>query len=155
MMTIKPYTIPNYMGYGEITVPAGTPVTHQTACGVDENYHFVNDYEWIKENYPNVARILKHDVYYHGINIPKEYVVKHYLHKKTPMSTSIYRVYYIEYPQRIVHRLESWNWDFENWNGWISDRQKIRNLITKGIKVKPISESTVTRLINHENALII
>lgn len=64
----------NFMSYGQITVPKGTALTHETANGIDKNYHFVNSYGWIKSNYPDIASILKHDVYYYGIDIPKEFV---------------------------------------------------------------------------------
>lgn len=73
MKTSKDYTV-NFMNYGEITVPKGTIVTHQTAMGEDKNYHFVDSYQWIKDNYPTIAGILKHDGYYHGIDVPKEFV---------------------------------------------------------------------------------
>lgn len=71
--TKQDVTVP-FMDYGLITIPKGTKVTSQTACGYDENYNFVDSYAWIKENYPNISGILKHDVYYHGINIPKEFI---------------------------------------------------------------------------------
>ena len=73
MKTTKEYTT-EFMHYGLITVPAGTEVTHQTACGIDENYHFVNSFGWVKTNYPNIANILMHDLTYHGIDVPKEYI---------------------------------------------------------------------------------
>lgn len=66
----------NFMNYGPITVPAGTLTTHQTACGIDENYNFVDSYGWIDKNYSEIAAILKHDAIYHGINIPSEYIIK-------------------------------------------------------------------------------
>lgn len=74
MKTNKDYTIKNYRGYGEITVPAGTIVTNQTAMGLDENYHFVNDFGWIDKNYPKIARVLKHEATYYGIDIPIEFI---------------------------------------------------------------------------------
>lgn len=73
MKTSKPYTF-NYRGYGPITVPAGTKVTHQTALGPDPNYHFVDDLSWIERDYPTISGILRHDATYYGINVPKEYV---------------------------------------------------------------------------------
>lgn len=63
-----------FRDYGEITIPKGTALTHETALGHDKNYHFVNEYGWIKTNYPDFANIMKHDVYYYGIDIPKEFV---------------------------------------------------------------------------------
>ena len=73
MYTNKDYTV-SFMNYGEITVPKGTKLTHQTACGIDKNYHFVSEYGWIDKNYPEFANILKWDVSHYGINIPKEFV---------------------------------------------------------------------------------
>ena len=70
---IKDYTV-NFKDYGTITVPKGTKTTNQTACGIDENYNFVNEYDWIDTNYKSVASILKHDVIYYGINVPKEFL---------------------------------------------------------------------------------
>ena len=57
-------------------VPEGTRVSHQTACGIDPNYHFVCEFDWIFKNYPMIAYMLKHDVKHYGINVPKEYVTK-------------------------------------------------------------------------------
>lgn len=73
MKTNKDYTV-EFMNYGEITVPKGTLLTNMTAMGIDTNYHFVNDFKWITEKYPEISSILKHDLTYHGINVPKEYV---------------------------------------------------------------------------------
>lgn len=60
--------------FGEITVPKGTRLTHMTALGIDKNYHFVYEMSWIDRDYPSVSSILKHDVTYYGINVPKEFV---------------------------------------------------------------------------------
>jgi hypothetical protein len=73
MQTSKDYTA-NFMDYGVITVPKGTRLTHQTACGVDKNYHFVNEFGWVKTNYPTIDRILLHDLTYYGLNVPIEFV---------------------------------------------------------------------------------
>lgn len=73
MFTNQDYTT-SFKHYGQITVPKGTRVTHETACGIDENYHFVSDLSWVKKNYPTIANILTHDLYYHGIDVPKEFV---------------------------------------------------------------------------------
>jgi hypothetical protein len=73
MQTSKDYTA-NFRDYGVITVPKGTRLTHQTACGIDKNYHFVCDYNWIKVNYPTIERVLLHDVMYNGIDVPIEFV---------------------------------------------------------------------------------
>ena len=73
MKTKKDFTV-NFMIYGQITVPAGTETTHKTACGIDLNYNFVDEYGWIKKYYPEISSILLHDVKYYGINVPKEYL---------------------------------------------------------------------------------
>lgn len=77
MKTNKDYTL-NYtvanISYGEITVPKGTSLTHQTASGIDKNHHFVNEYGWIEKNYADIASLLIHDVKHYGIDVPKEYV---------------------------------------------------------------------------------
>jgi len=74
MRTSKDYTIADFRGYGEVTVPKGTRVTHMTAMGNDPKYHFVDEYDWIKANYPTIAATLKHDVSYYGINVPIEFI---------------------------------------------------------------------------------
>lgn len=51
----------------KVCVPKGTKLTHQTATGIDKNYHFVNEYSWAEKYY-------HHDLKYHGINVPKEFV---------------------------------------------------------------------------------
>ena len=71
MRTSRDYTV-NFRDYGTITVPAGTKVSHQTACGIDPNYHFVDEFGWIFKNYPSIAYMLKYDVVHYGINVPKE-----------------------------------------------------------------------------------
>lgn len=75
MKTSKDYTIADYRGYGEITVPAGTLLTHQTASGIDTKYHFVADMAWITKNYPMLHPMqLLHDADSYGIDVPVEYV---------------------------------------------------------------------------------
>ena len=80
MRTNEDYIVENYkpvsgeIGYGMIIVPKGTRVTHQTACGVDKNYHFVDELGWIDEKYPEISHSLKHDMVYHSINVPKEFI---------------------------------------------------------------------------------
>jgi len=60
----------NFKGY-DITIPAGTRVTHNTALGPDPNYHFIDDLSFInKKEMP----LLWHDANYYGINVPKELV---------------------------------------------------------------------------------
>lgn len=64
-----------------ITVPKGTRTTHVTACGVDENYNFVDEFSWIpKIELPGgrlvIDQMMLHDATYYGIDIPKEYVTE-------------------------------------------------------------------------------
>jgi hypothetical protein len=62
------------------TVPAGTSVTNQTACGIDSTgtYWFVNQFGWIPkikmgdQEITNVMAV--HDFSHYGINIPEEYL---------------------------------------------------------------------------------
>ena len=75
MVTKKKYSV-EFMNYGIITVPKGTKVTNQTACGIDANYHFVSCFKWVDDNYKNIANILKHDLTYSGLNIPKNFINK-------------------------------------------------------------------------------
>tara|TARA_R110000772_G_C13310310_1_gene440337 strand:- start:13403 stop:13879 length:477 start_codon:yes stop_codon:yes gene_type:complete len=64
----------SFGGYGKIIIPKGTRLTHQTALGLDKNYHFVDDLSWIKKDYPQFANILLHDFRYHNYNVKKEFV---------------------------------------------------------------------------------
>jgi len=80
-MTLKKdFIINNYKpvsgeeGYGKIIIPKGVKITHMTAMGIDENYHFIDDLSWIEKKYSKIASILSHDMYYHNFNIPKEFV---------------------------------------------------------------------------------
>ena len=57
-----------FKGYEGIVIPKGTPTTHQTACGIDENYNFINEFSWIPAKYP----LLKHDATFYGANIPAD-----------------------------------------------------------------------------------
>jgi hypothetical protein len=60
-----------FKGYN-IEIPKGTRITHQTAMGIDTNYHFVSNLSWI----PLVNGVkqfgLIHDATYYGININKK-----------------------------------------------------------------------------------
>ncbi|MFT6125862.1 MAG: hypothetical protein ACJAVA_000304 [Flavobacteriaceae bacterium] len=61
--------------YGILTIPKGTKLTHQTAMGIDKDYHFVNEFNWIKPHdsgTPQYGLIM--DAKNYGINVPKEYV---------------------------------------------------------------------------------
>lgn len=73
MKTIKDYTT-KFKDFGIVTVPKGTKVTNNTAMGHDINYHFVNSFDWVDQNYKSVANILKMDLQSYGLNVPKEYV---------------------------------------------------------------------------------
>jgi len=73
MVTSQDVTI-NFRGYGDIVIPKGTRLTNQTACGIDKSIHFVNEYGWIKTNYPELRYLLLHDAVHYGIDIPKEFV---------------------------------------------------------------------------------
>lgn len=77
MVTNRDYTFEYVVAgnsYGQITVPKGTRLSHNTALGPDPNYHFVAEFGWIVANYPNIMHMLKWDVEHYGINVPKEYV---------------------------------------------------------------------------------
>ena len=61
--------------YGTLTIPKGTSLTHNTAMGFDENYHFVNDFSWVEKHKDGTVQYgLLHDLQHYGINVPKEYV---------------------------------------------------------------------------------
>lgn len=61
----------------EVIIPKGTPTTHKTACGIDTNYNFVNDFSWYKPELTGFARKMAlHDFVHYGINIPKEFVAE-------------------------------------------------------------------------------
>jgi len=79
MKTTEDYYV-NMYGY-DLLVPKGTTTSHMTACGIDENYNFVKNTTDIKYKndegeYVNVGRLdgPYHDLYYRGINIPKDKV---------------------------------------------------------------------------------
>lgn len=63
-----------FKDYGEIVIPKGTKLTNMTATGKDENYHFVDEFQWMKKKYASISNILIHDAKHYGINIPKEFV---------------------------------------------------------------------------------
>ena len=75
MRTNADYTT-TFKDYGEITVPKGTRVTHQTTVGVDEKYHFIDEFGWVERDYPEISRVLKHDLMYYGLNVPKKFISK-------------------------------------------------------------------------------
>ena len=60
-----------------IEIPAGTPVSHETATGPDKNYHFVNKFDWYKPELKGFARQMAiHDMAHRGINIPVQLIDK-------------------------------------------------------------------------------
>jgi len=70
--TIKPYTEEAY-GY-TITVPVGSVVSNQTACGPSDEYRFWQDFHKVAEELTGFrTSILSHDLNYRGINVPAEY----------------------------------------------------------------------------------
>lgn len=73
MRTKQDVTI-KFRDYGEITIPKGTKTTNQTACGINNKYNFVNEFDWIKTKYPKIDRFLRHDAIFYGINIPAEFI---------------------------------------------------------------------------------
>ena len=64
----------DFRDYGEVTIPKGTLVTHETAMGFDKKYHFVDDFDWIKNSYPDYWNTLKMDMETYGFDVPKEYI---------------------------------------------------------------------------------
>ena len=60
----------NWRDY-EITIPKGTRVTHQTACGYDENYNFINDFSWVPKINGKINSGFIFDAEHYGININK------------------------------------------------------------------------------------
>lgn len=71
--------------YGMLKIPAGTKVTHQTAAGYDENYHFIDEFEWLDRDPERVAQakasrmsitsfnaLIKSDMMTHGLNVPSD-----------------------------------------------------------------------------------
>lgn len=77
--TIKPYHVNRYavagskLGY-EFTVPVGSIVSNQTACGPDDNYRFWQNWHKTAEEVTGFKNsCLAHDLTYYGLNIPAEY----------------------------------------------------------------------------------
>jgi len=64
--------------YGEnITIPKGTKLTNNTACGVDPKYNFVDEFDWYKPELKGFARKMAlHDFVHYGINIDSKFVEK-------------------------------------------------------------------------------
>ena len=65
----------HFRGY-DISIPKGTRITHQTACGFDPNYNFISDLSWIKSVNGIKQYGLIHDATYYGINISKNKIEK-------------------------------------------------------------------------------
>ena len=64
--------IQDFRNYGLITIPKGTRVSHETALGIDKNYHFVDEFDWIEEK----TSFFYQDAVHYGININSEDVEK-------------------------------------------------------------------------------
>jgi hypothetical protein len=75
MITNQDYTL-NFRNLGVITVPKGTKVSHYTATGFDANIHFVCEYQWIDRDYPKINKLLRHDMGFYGLDVPKEFVTE-------------------------------------------------------------------------------
>ena len=70
----KAYTV-NFREYGLITVPKGTKTTNQTAMGLDLDYNFVNEFEWVEPHDNGIKQYgLLMDLKNYGLNVPKEYL---------------------------------------------------------------------------------
>lgn len=73
--TIKEYKV-IFKGWN-ITIPVGSIVSNQTACGCNDNYRFWINYKTVVEKITglkcNMNNFLAHDLKYYGINIPAEY----------------------------------------------------------------------------------
>ena len=63
---------------GEVLViPEGTAITHNTACGIDKKYNFINDFSWYKPELKGFARQMAlHDMIHRGINIDPKFVTE-------------------------------------------------------------------------------
>lgn len=78
MNTIKDYytTLHDW----EIKIPAGTHVTHRTACGIDPKYHFatMGQIKGAGGNWRFIhsSDFIHHDFVHTGINVPVDYVYK-------------------------------------------------------------------------------
>ena len=74
--TVKEYTV-NYNGY-KLTIPVGSIVNNKTACGYDDNYRFLQNFNDLAEKATGFKNsILKHDLTYYGLNIPSKYCEKY------------------------------------------------------------------------------
>lgn len=70
--TVKDYPAGS-RGYS-FTIPAGSRVCNNTACGPDDNYHYWLDFHKQAESLTGFKNsILHHDLTYYGLEIPAEY----------------------------------------------------------------------------------
>lgn len=70
--TTKEYRVKAF-GY-EITIPANSLVSNQTAQGHNDNYRFWIDWHDIAETLTGTKdSLLSHDLKYRGINVPAQY----------------------------------------------------------------------------------
>jgi len=66
----------SFKHYGTIIIPKGTKTSNMSAMGFDDKVNFVNEFAWIKKDYPEISNILLHDAIHYGINVPIEYLTK-------------------------------------------------------------------------------
>jgi hypothetical protein len=70
--TIKEYKV-NYNGY-DLIIPVGSTVNNRTACGNDDNYRFLQNFNDLAEKVTTYKHsMLLHDLTYYGLNIPAEF----------------------------------------------------------------------------------
>lgn len=70
--TIKEYTV-NFRGY-KLVVPVGSTVSNRTAIDNDDKYMFLEDIQELAFRHTGFAdSLLRHDLTYYGLDIPKEY----------------------------------------------------------------------------------
>lgn len=71
-VTIEDYSV-KYKGW-DITVPAGSIVDNNTACGNDDRYYFwVSWKDYVEKITGYKNSILAHDLTYYGLIIPVDY----------------------------------------------------------------------------------
>jgi hypothetical protein len=75
MLVTKEEIKMEYRGYGEICIPKGTRITHETAMGTDKAYNFVDDFTWIPPYADGLCQYgLVSDATVYGIDIPANLV---------------------------------------------------------------------------------
>lgn len=82
MKTVRDYKVAKFKQYGEVIVPKGTVVKRHYEPNGDGSYsHFVDEFDWIDDSYPEYSNILKMDVENYGIIIPLTYLDLYQLFK--------------------------------------------------------------------------